>query len=125
MNNHVVADLKLELEKLSRIEEIADIISIHAKNLTVDYLDREYRKIVSARERDYPTYRSEYRIIKTLDRQRQLVIYHLVKSNSQLVVEMAGISKILASLLKSIGEIFSIEEEIYNTVKDFDSTLLV
>ena len=125
MNNHVVADLKLELEKLSHREEIADIISIHAKNFTVDYLDREYHKIVSARERDYPTYRSEYRIIKTLDRQRQLVIYHLVKSNSPLVVEMAGISRILASLLKSIGEIFSIEEEIYNTVKDFDSTLLV
>ena len=131
MNNHVVADIKLELVKLSQREEIANIISEHAKNFTVDYLDREYQKIVSAKEKDYPTYRSEYRVIKTLDRQRKLIIYHLVKNsknfprNEALLHEMIGISRIIKPLLESIGEIFSLEEEISNVANDFDSTLLL
>ena len=124
MNNHVVADIKLELVKLSQHEEIAIIINNSAKNFTVDYLDREYQKIVSAQEKDYPTYRSEYRVIKTLDRQRKLIIYHLTKSrNEALLNEMIGISRLLKPLLKTIGEMFSLEEEISNAAKDFDNNI--
>ena len=125
MNNNVVAEIKVELVKLAQYEEIANIISSSAKNFTTDYLDRDYQKIVSAREKDFPTYRSEYRVIKTLDRQRKLIIYHLTKSRNEVLLnEMINISGLLKPLLRTIGEMFSFEEEVSGIAKDFDNAFL-
>ena len=72
MNNKIVEEIKIEFERVSQF---------HSNKLfTVEYLEHEYQKIVSAREIEYPTYRSEYRVIKTLIQQRNQTIYQLQKS---------------------------------------------
>ena len=124
MNNSVVGELKIELEKFSQIPVIA---SMNEKLFTADYLEREYQQIVSAREKDYPTYRSEYRVIKTLIRQRNQIIYQLGKIGGEHPKDFAlkkfiVISKLLKSLLKSIGEVFSTEESIASAADEFDKT---
>ena len=120
MNNSVVEEIKLELEKLSQIPVIT---SMNNKLFTADYLEREYQKISSARDKDYPTYRSEYRVIKTLIRQRNQIIYQLSKLQSEhpdILKEFIVISRLLTSLLKSIGDIFSTEKDIDSLADEFD-----
>ena len=116
MNNENIERIKIELEKLSKIDKIS---SINNKLFTVDYLEYEYDQIVSARRKNYPTYKSEYRVIKTLIRQRNQLLYDL-RSCPEIVKEFVPISAILNPLLKSIGEIFSTEKEIINLADEFD-----
>ena len=77
MNNRKVAEMKIELEKLNRIEEIAFIVPLEFKEFTADFLQQEYQKITAARDKLYPTYKSEYRVIKTLIRLRNQLIYYI------------------------------------------------
>jgi lysine/ornithine N-monooxygenase len=74
MNNENVERIKIELEKLSNIDKIS---SMKNKLFTVDYLEYEYHKIVSAKEKNNSTHKSEYRVIKTLIRQRNQMLYEL------------------------------------------------
>jgi hypothetical protein len=116
MNNENVESIKIELEKLSKIDKIA---SVNNKIFTADYLHSEYQKILSAKEKNYPTYRSEYRVIKTLIRQRNLIIYKL-RNHPDILKEFIVISRLLTSLLKSIGDIFSTEKDIDSLADEFD-----
>ena len=86
MNNSNVEEIKAVLENFNKCDEIvASKSKIFMENnklmneFTPEYLDREYQKIVSAREKSYSTYRSEYRVIKTLITKRNELIsrYHI------------------------------------------------
>ena len=145
MNNETVEEMKIELDRLNSIAEIQNIITATAvtssattttsNTATTSYcnmsdfnsatLQREYHKIASAREKNYPTYRSEYRVIKTLIRQRNELIYQISRTYPrdvvvQLNTELIKISTLLTATLKSIGEIFEREKMINDLVNSFE-----
>jgi len=151
MNNDNVTAMKLELERLNSIPEIQNIITSTATAVATavtmttntitkavavatysnmsDFnsatLQREYQKIVSAREKNYPTYCSEYRVIKTLIRQRNELIYQISKIYPDEIVqrlntELIKISKLLTATLKSISEIFEQEKLISDVARRFE-----
>ena len=122
MNNQIVEEIKIELEKLPQIPMIT---SMNNTLFTAEYLEHEYQKITLAREKDYPTYRSEYRVIKTLIRQRNQIIYQLRDNKEFPIIEFLTISKLLKSLLKSIGEVFSTEQNISSAADEFDNHFVI
>ena len=130
MNNTNVEEMKIELERLNRIPEISEIASLEnlqfpMKEFNQEWLHDEYQKITRARDKNYPTYRSEYRVIKTLIRQRNELIYYIGKTYPDETVkrvntELVKISTLLTSTLKSISEIFEKEKSINDAANKYE-----
>ena len=116
MNNQIIDEIKTELDRVSQFH--------NNKLFTVEYLDDEYQNISSAREKEYPTYRSEYRVAKTLIRARNEIIYNLQKSSHESLKEFITVSKLLKQKLKSIGDICSEEKLINDAAYEYDKTYL-
>ena len=127
MNNTTVEQICNELDKLSVDDKtIAVMISEVAPNFTSDFVNDEYEKIKLARERSLPTYRSEYRVIKTLIRQRNLLIAYIKKhpqdfpDEHALLCNLVPVSELLSAALKTVLDIFEYEKDIAGAVEDFE-----
>ena len=121
MNNTTVEQICNELDKLSVDEHFRVMILKVAPNFTSDFVNDEYEKIKLARERSLPTYRSEYRVIKTLIRQRNLLIAHIKKQSAdRLLCNLVPVSELLSTALKTVSDIFEYEKDITNAVEDFE-----
>ena len=120
-------EIKIELDRLNCIPEVAEIASLDMKEFNSEWFHDEYQKIVRARDKRFPTYRSEYRVIMTLLRQRNELLYYFNKTYSdervlEINAEFVKISKLLNSIMKMISDIFEKEKKINNVVKRFEES---
>jgi hypothetical protein len=94
MNDENINQLCAELDKLK--DYIGD-----NKVLTSDYLEHEYEGVVSMRDLGKPSYRNEYRIIKTIIDARTKVLIRY-KDKLPLFVPASKIIKSIEEQLKDI-----------------------
>ena len=85
MNNEIVSAIAIELDRLNNSDDfklmIQDVTGVDEHSrlpiFSSDYLNYEYDKIKFARDKLFPTYKSEYRTIKTLIRPWNELIYYI------------------------------------------------
>ena len=132
MNNEIVSAITTELDRLNNSDDFALMIKDvtgtddHSRMqiFSSDFLYHEYGKIKFAREKSFPTHRSEYRVIKTIINELAKLIHYIDKSHGcedELYPQLRPIDTLLESARKEISKIFNKEKEISDSVNKFKS----
>ena len=130
MNNENVSAITTELDRLNNYDKLALIIKDvtgtdeHSRMqiFSSDFVEHEYEKIKRAREKSFPTHRSEYRVIKTIINELAKLIHYIDKSHGyedELYPQLRPIDTLLESARKEISKVFNKEKEISDSVNKF------
>ena len=129
MNSEIVRAIVTEIEQLRNDDDTSGIALI-IRDVTdpaffsVCYVDNEYAAIQRAQSNSLPTYRSQYRVVKILQRELTSVIRYIDKSHgdeARLYPKLAPLWNILNDVKKDLSRYFDEERQTNDVIMKFNA----